>query len=258
MQKQFTFPIKPPYRITQKFAQTLLDYSRFGMKGHNGLDIAVSRGTAILAPTKGFIGAVANPSDEQVSKGYGRDIRLVSHSQGNIYYDHVFGHLLKVLVKDGQEVEEGDIIGLVDSTGFSTGDHLHYGIRMLELNGQGAKAYQTYLGKQYAIFDYDNGYFGYIDPAPFFENTPDEVSPVDILYGQNRSVLRETSWKILHQKYAKERARKVALSWDMYGEKLMKAFVYGYWDADTVFDPAMVVVWENMPKPEYLKRIGKL
>ena len=258
---KFQFPINPPYRITQKFGERLIFYPP-PMEAHNGIDIAVSRGTPVLAPVDSQVAAINNPTDSQVKKGYGRDIRLLTQSEEgeNIYYDQVFAHLLKILVTPGQLVKAGEVIGLVDSTGYSTGDHLHYGVRQVEKEGQGANVYQNYLGRQYAVFDYNNGYFGYIDPMPFFEAVPsDEVSPVDIRYGQSRSVLRERTWKILHEAYAKRQIISLkGFGWEMYGEKFKKAFVYGYWDSQAVYDPAMVTVWENMTKPEFLKRIGKL
>jgi len=41
-----------------------------------------------------------------------------------------YGHLAKVLVKKGQKVKRGEVIGLIGSTGFSTGPHLHYLVKV--------------------------------------------------------------------------------------------------------------------------------
>jgi murein DD-endopeptidase MepM/ murein hydrolase activator NlpD len=45
----------------------------------------------------------------------------------------LYGHLAKTLVKEGQRVKRGDVVGLVGSSGLATGPHLHY---MVKVNGQ--------------------------------------------------------------------------------------------------------------------------
>jgi murein DD-endopeptidase MepM/ murein hydrolase activator NlpD len=45
----------------------------------------------------------------------------------------LYGHLAKSLVKEGQRVNRGDVVGLVGSTGLATGPHLHY---MVKVHGQ--------------------------------------------------------------------------------------------------------------------------
>jgi murein DD-endopeptidase MepM/ murein hydrolase activator NlpD len=45
----------------------------------------------------------------------------------------LYGHLAKALVKEGQRVKRGDVVGLVGSSGLATGPHLHY---MVKVNGQ--------------------------------------------------------------------------------------------------------------------------
>ena len=57
---------------------------------------------------------------------------------------------------DGQEVKCGDLLGLGDSTGLSTGDHLHFGLKPCNKDGVSSNE--------------GNGYFGAIDPIPFYEN----------------------------------------------------------------------------------------
>ncbi len=45
----------------------------------------------------------------------------------------LYGHLAKALVKEGQRVKRGEVVGLVGSTGLATGPHLHY---MVKVHGQ--------------------------------------------------------------------------------------------------------------------------
>lgn len=87
---------------------------------HTGLDIAAPLGTPIKAAAGGTV---------KWSGDYGSYGNLVIVDCGNgveIYY----GHCSKLLVKKGQTVKAGDIVGEVGSTGNSTGNHLHFEIRV--------------------------------------------------------------------------------------------------------------------------------
>jgi len=83
---------------------------------HRGVDIVADRGTPILAPADGLIVRATRAPD------YGKMIDL-SHGFG---YVTRYGHLSEILVRPGQAVRRGDVIGRVGSTGRSTGPHLHY------------------------------------------------------------------------------------------------------------------------------------
>lgn len=85
---------------------------------HKGVDIAAQTGTPIIAPANGIVIKVT------YNKRFGN---LVVISHGDIFKT-VYGHLEKVLVKPGDIVKKGDLIGLVGNTGLSTGPHLHYEI----------------------------------------------------------------------------------------------------------------------------------
>lgn len=83
---------------------------------HTAVDLAVATGTEIHATNAGRI-VLAEP------------LYLTGNS---IYMDHgmnlfsQYAHLSKILVKPGDIVKKGDVIGLVGTTGFSTGPHLHF------------------------------------------------------------------------------------------------------------------------------------
>ena len=83
---------------------------------HRGVDISVPENTPFVAPANGVI-ALAGWDG-----GLGNAIKI-DHGYG---YQTVYGHLNKILVRPGQRVKRGDLIGLVGSTGLSTGPHLHY------------------------------------------------------------------------------------------------------------------------------------
>ncbi len=84
---------------------------------HRGIDIAAQPGTPIVAPAKGKVIFAGWDSG-----GLG-NLVVIEHGYGFVTRH---GHMSKVLVKRGQEIARGDRIGLMGSTGYSTGSHLHY------------------------------------------------------------------------------------------------------------------------------------
>jgi murein DD-endopeptidase MepM/ murein hydrolase activator NlpD len=96
--------------------------SGFGARGsgfHDGIDIAAPEGTPVRAVEKGEV-----IYSDQI-RGYG-NIVIVRHSGGIV---SVYAHNQINLVGAGQDVEQGDIIAKVGSTGRVTGPHLHFEIR---------------------------------------------------------------------------------------------------------------------------------
>jgi murein DD-endopeptidase MepM/ murein hydrolase activator NlpD len=87
-------------------------------RSHNGIDLAADMGTPIYATASGI---VTEACDDR--KDAGSQIQI-THNESK-YKTHYF-HLSQRLVKVGDYVHKGDIIGLVGSTGLSTGPHLHY------------------------------------------------------------------------------------------------------------------------------------
>lgn len=102
--------------------------SRFGFRRHplfrrhhfhTGVDIAAPRGTPVPAAHAGkvlFAGWYG---------GYGKLV-IIDHGDG---VSTLYGHLSRISVAPGQAVVRRQVIGLVGSTGYSTGPHLHYEIR---------------------------------------------------------------------------------------------------------------------------------
>ena len=90
---------------------------------HDGLDIGAAVNAPVQAPAHGRVTTVGfDPKLGNIVK--------VDHGFG---IETLYGHLAKALVKEGQRVKRGDVVGLVGSTGLATGPHLHY---MVKVNGQ--------------------------------------------------------------------------------------------------------------------------
>jgi murein DD-endopeptidase MepM/ murein hydrolase activator NlpD len=92
---------------------------------HDGIDVANSIGTPIIAPANGVVVRIKR------EKGLGKSI-TINHGRG---ITTKYGHLSKTLVKVGQRVKRGEKIAAMGNTGRSTGPHLHYevvvnGVRM--------------------------------------------------------------------------------------------------------------------------------
>ncbi len=106
--------------ISSTFGYRLNPFNR-KLQRHTGWDIATAMGTPIAATANGVV-VTAGMS----SIGYGLHV-IVDHGNG---LKTLFGHLSSIEVSVGQEVLVGDEIGLVGSTGNSTGPHLHYEVRL--------------------------------------------------------------------------------------------------------------------------------
>jgi Peptidase family M23 len=85
---------------------------------HKGMDFTADHGTAIQATGDGTIEKAGYDG------GYGKCV-IINHGYG---YKTLYGHMSKIDVQDGQSVKKGQRIGLIGSTGASTGPHCHYEI----------------------------------------------------------------------------------------------------------------------------------
>lgn len=103
-------------RITSRFGanESIRDHT------HKGIDIAATRGTPILATAAGKVTFAG------WSSGYGYLVKI-DHGNGVETY---YGHCSKLYVSAGDTVEAGEEIAAVGSTGNSTGNHLHFEIRL--------------------------------------------------------------------------------------------------------------------------------
>ena len=136
-------------------------YIKLGMIGHNGIDIDCKDGDPIYASHDGEVTYTGIDSNE----GYGIVIRTnesFDYNGGQSYFKSISWHLRRdngIAVKVGQKVVIGDIIGYGDNTGLSTGPHLHFGLKPI------AKGENDWT---WMNIEQTNGYFGAIDPGPYF------------------------------------------------------------------------------------------
>jgi len=93
-----------------------------GLHGYNGIDLAASYGTSILAAATGDVIVSENSG---WNGGYGQYV-VIKHDNGT---QTLYAHASEVIVYSGQHVVKGQVIGYVGSTGKSTGAHLHFEVR---------------------------------------------------------------------------------------------------------------------------------
>ena len=139
---KLAWPVENSAPITQRFGENPALYARFGLKGHNGVDWGVGRGTAVRAAAAGRV----LQAETHQTDGYGHHV-LLQHAGCSTLY----AHLDQLAVQAGQELAAGQVLGWSGSSGFSTGPHLHFEVR---LTGQEK-----------------NGFGGAVDPLPLLEET---------------------------------------------------------------------------------------
>ena len=92
-----------------------------GLMLHAGRDLAAPQGTPVVAALGGTVRSAG------LAGGYGVAVEL-EHQQPQ-HQRTLYGHLSELYVEPGDEVEQGEVIGRVGSTGLSTGPHLHFELR---------------------------------------------------------------------------------------------------------------------------------
>ncbi|MGI5874479.1 MAG: murein hydrolase activator EnvC family protein [Bacillota bacterium] len=116
----FGWPLAIQGRVSSNFGYRIHPISGT-RRLHAGVDIAAPAGTPILAAESGTVIRVQN-----LSTGYGHNV-IVAHGS-NI--STLYGHMSSINVSVGQTVSRGQRLGGVGSTGASTGNHLHFEVRV--------------------------------------------------------------------------------------------------------------------------------
>lgn len=130
--------------ITQGFGDNPEIYGAFGLPGHEGLDIRAPYNTNVYAGADGEVFLIEN---EPNVHPYGKHIRI-QHSDG---FRTVYGHLAEILVSIGQTVRAKELIARANSTGNSSGSHLHLTLKKAGATSAGETQYRGDI----------------IDPTPF-------------------------------------------------------------------------------------------
>ena len=144
--RYFGLPFQGNYGISQLWGEnpdiySKITYDNVPLRGHNGIDFMTPMDTPVLAVDSGVVAETVynDPS------GFGRYVK-VSHSWG----EAIYGHLNTISVTPGQPVARGAVLGASGNTGFSSGPHLHFAIRI----------------NPYSRTD---GWGGFSDPLPYFD-----------------------------------------------------------------------------------------
>jgi murein DD-endopeptidase MepM/ murein hydrolase activator NlpD len=107
-------------KINNEFGYRRNPFGGRGYEFHSGMDIGGDRGDVVAVPANGII------TKAGWEGGYGNMIEI-DHGNG---LTTRYGHLSRIGVQPGDTVQRGQLIGLIGSTGRSTGPHLHYELRL--------------------------------------------------------------------------------------------------------------------------------
>ena|SRR3990167_3671788 len=188
MKLKLSSPLKV-FNITQSFGNK--NPKLYGSMGHNGIDFQAKHGTPIYATHNGY-------ASYQIDGKGGHGVVIITDKEyeyidDKCYFKTIYWHLPDPLKEPKLKspfadktgftpVKTGDIIGYVDNTGNSIGDHLHFGLKPVLKN----EAWGSYYNVEQI-----NGYFGAIDPTPYFD------LPQYILRGISRYGMKDDNVKIL-------------------------------------------------------------
>jgi len=121
----------PGARISQGFGENSEYYAQYGLRGHNGVDLASPEPGRYLTWHGFLVAAVADGLATVAYDHAGYGLYVYVRGDG---YDWLYAHLSEVIAHDGQTVQAGHVIGRVGYTGNviphgAAGTHLHWGKR---------------------------------------------------------------------------------------------------------------------------------
>lgn len=176
MKLKLQYPLKDIY-TTQSFGKNATDlYASLGMKGHSGIDFRAEDGTPVYASHDGRVTYAGYDGAGGLTVVIRTEKEFDDVNGKPTFWKTIYCHLKKDTLKvtGGQTVIAGQEIAKADNTGASTGSHLHFGLKPI---------YQGEQDWQWANVEQANGYFGAVDPAPYFAN-PVVVFTQIIKFGQ--------------------------------------------------------------------------
>lgn len=161
----FVWPLtKGSYTITSEFGPRSLD-------NHKGMDFGAPKGTPVYSASSGIVKETFTTCEHNYGKdyncgcgsGYGNNIKIDTGDGFLVIY----GHLTDVLVNVGDTIKQGQQIGTVGSTGWSTGDHLHFELSTNNIEGLDVADYIDRIGNGGIIF----GYKYSVNPRKFISDS---------------------------------------------------------------------------------------
>jgi murein DD-endopeptidase MepM/ murein hydrolase activator NlpD len=156
----FLWPTELPSVVTQAFGVNHDIYKKWGLPGHEGIDMKAADGSKIKCVWDGTVYYVENYAGDPSKQPYGNSIR-VEHKINGITYKSIYAHFKKPTpLKVGDPVIKGQLLGFADSTGNSTGTHLHFMLK--QVNGE---VPDTPMQNKYKA---EWAAKQIIDPTPFF------------------------------------------------------------------------------------------
>lgn len=236
---ELELPLKDIF-VNQPFGVNYVDfYTKLGMKGHNGIDFKAKDGCECYAAHTGIVTRAGKDS------GGGVFIEITNILTG---YKTIYYHLKSVTVKKGQTIGVGELIGYCDNTGkYTTGDHLHFGLKEVDVNGR--------------TINVNNGYNGAIDPAPYFKKNWDKSNSYH-RYGKERNWFAEFCLRFApisfnnqwtkSGRWVHKRMISIGMKPTLTSEQV-NAVIYGAWDFESIINPAMFTNYAYLTKEEYLK-----
>lgn len=114
-------------KITQFFGNTAFATANpqvYSGKGHNGIDLRASIGTAVKASYEGTVKSVGDTDTRCAGVSYGKWV-LIEHPNN---LATLYAHLSRINVQAGQRINAGELIGYSGNTGYTTGPHLHFAV----------------------------------------------------------------------------------------------------------------------------------
>ena len=150
MKPSLYYPIQP-FVVNQAFGADVAYYQKmFGVNGHNGLDLKALHGQPIYAAHDGI-------ANYEIDTSGGHGVVVTADEYKTIYWHMVDSSIEPQFTSpiEGKivAVKAGDLIGYADSTGVSSGNHLHFGFKFIDANG--------------ATLNTNNGFLGAVDPTPY-------------------------------------------------------------------------------------------
>jgi len=171
MKPKIRKPLSGDYRISFKFGEAPLWYTKITGYPHNGVDFAVPVGKPVYACDGGHCAWADNAAD-----GRGLSVHILHDWGISVYY-----HLSELRANFGHDIRKAQIVGLSGATGWATGPHLHFGIKVKGHEVPGMK--------------------GWVNPIKYISEAIDEPEEPQIVPTTYRVKFGDSLWKISEKFY---------------------------------------------------------